>query len=179
MSNIKRKQTNSPISKDKTPHATVVISIIVAIIALVTGYNWGYYQGNQKSIDLINQQTPSGLIVTEDDDDTGNIYSYQGTVSEISGNLITMTAKVNENGVQLDKLISVNTEENTTYRKIDISIPPVDTEDLEPGVENPREKTIQLNDIQIGDNIVADASENIFGKTSFQAYQLTVLSLGL
>ncbi|MFA6271776.1 MAG: hypothetical protein WC693_01540 [Patescibacteria group bacterium] len=173
MSINKSRQLNNSNNQESNVIATVIITICAVIIAMAIGYHWGYYRGIQKSQenDVIG---PNNALT----DEFGNITLYQGPVISINGNQLFITAKVDENGEKVEKTVTVNTTNDTMYRRINMSVPPIDPTELENGVENSREETIELKDVQIGDNIIAEASENIYGKTSFQADQVTVLSIG-
>ncbi|MFA6524751.1 MAG: hypothetical protein WCT33_00595 [Patescibacteria group bacterium] len=173
MSITKNRQSNDSNIQKNMGVAIVVITICAGIVAMAIGYHWGYYKGTQK-----NQENGSIMANNTLNDEFGNVTLCQGKVVSIEGNKLLITAKVDENGEKVEKTVTVNTTDNTTYRKVDISVPPIDPEELENGVENSRETAIELKDVQIGDNIIAEASENIYGKTSFQTYQVTVLSIG-
>ncbi|MFA6391844.1 MAG: hypothetical protein WCW66_03790 [Patescibacteria group bacterium] len=154
--------------------ATVIVTVCAVIITLAVGYNWGYYQGTHKSLENTGFSVNNGVGV----DDANEIRLYQGPVVKIEGNMLYITAKVYTNETITDKTVTINTADDTIFRKIDLSIPPFDPDEVNGEQENAREKVIGLNDIMIGDNIIADASENIFGKTNIRSYQITVLSTG-
>ena len=157
-----------------------LITVVVAIITLVVGYQWGYGKAGKEAEELNDQQVAAQLGASGGlEEEVRNTTSYQGLVTGINGNRIDINAKVAENDIIMDRTVEITTTDSTVFRKIDITKPPTIPEESEGNIENGREKIIQLDDIQIGDNILAEASENIYGKTSFQTYEIKVLSIGL
>lgn len=151
----------------------VLVSLASALIALFIGYHWGYYK-SQKSLISAKNSANSQIIEEEN-----AITLYQGPVIEINGNKIVILAKVSTNGDVSEKPVNVTTNETTIFREIDVSVPSLDPDEASNEQNESREQTISLNDIQIGDNIIAEATENILGKTNFESYLITVLSTGL
>jgi hypothetical protein len=174
MSTSKNGQSPTQKSDNRKPQITAVGIILIVIIALVTGFLLIYNDTRENDGNLNNQQLSDIL-----EEETNNTTSYQGLITAINGNQIEISAKVAENGNIVDKTVTITTTDNTVFREIDITVPPVLLEELEEGEENLREKRIQIIDIQIGDNIIAESIDNIYGKISFQAYEIKVLSLGL
>jgi hypothetical protein len=171
---IKSLKLNNAVKNEHNIGISIVIIVACAsIISITVGYHWGHYQGVRKADEYNNLLTKNSL---NEEESTVNL--YQGSVTGIIGNKLQISAKVNENGKVSEKIITVSTNTNTLFRKIDISVPALDPDELVDGQPGTREQTIELNDIQIGDNIIAEANENIFGKVSFESSQITVLSTG-
>ncbi|MBU0613059.1 hypothetical protein KKB10_03495 [Patescibacteria group bacterium] len=178
MSTSKSNQSTFLKSCEKVALTATIITVIVATVTLIVGYQWGQSNADEKAVEPSTQQVaiqPAGYEYEE----AKNITAYKGQVTGVNGNQIDITAKVAENDISVEKTVNITTTESTIFRKIDITKPPVNPDSLEEGEEYEREKSIQISDIQIGDNIIAEADENIYGKTSFQAYEIKVLSIGL
>ncbi|PIY96803.1 MAG: hypothetical protein COY66_02635 [Candidatus Kerfeldbacteria bacterium CG_4_10_14_0_8_um_filter_42_10] len=159
--------------------ATTVILLVAAAIA---GYYWGV--ADARSIDTKNssgQNNGLGQLVLDSSLPTppapSEIYAYSGEVTSIEGKTVYLKTSVQENGVLVEKDLIIATSDNTQFSKLDITKPPVPPGATENQAE--REQTIQLNEVQVGDRVIAQSNENVKEKTEFQATKIRVLATEL
>lgn len=163
---------------DKVSVIATLATVILLTIAVFAGYYWGVadaqkVESAKKSTSGNTTTLGAGAIPIPPSPPT--IFAYSGEITSIEGKTIYVRASLRENGASVEKNLKVSTSDSTKYSKMDISTPP-----LPPGseTEDQREQDIQSSEIQIGDRVIAQAGENIKGKTEFEATKIRVLVSG-
>lgn len=176
---MSNKQTQSFLQNNEyVSLVATVLTIILMGIAFFSGYSLGVGKQNNKtannptnsSATTINTNTPAPLI------EMPEIFSYTGKISAIEGNSIQFTANVVKDNQAIDKTVKATTTNSTKIIKLDISQPPI-----APGSninQSSREKEIKFSELKVGDQVVAQASENIKDKNEFETYKITVFVQG-
>lgn len=136
--------------------------VIAIILTLLVGVGLGYQINTL--VDNTNENAGCDTTTSSSDPSSsspreiGEVFSHTGLVESVASDTITFTALIQNTDASYTKTtLKVSMTSDTTFTKIDLR----DT--------TAAEETITIDDIAVGNEIVAIADENIYGKTQFTA----------
>lgn len=161
----------------------VIISAVLAVVLLVVSYQVGFSLGKKKTLDQNNKEIAKlnkalDFFVPQP---LAEVFYVSGEIKSISGNVISLEinspSERNLPGMEPKKEIrKIDVASGTKLFKISLfAVPGIDPKTKLPAP--PKEETIKISDLKVGNIINVSSKENIKDKTEFEAsgIQLQVL----
>ncbi|MFH1537159.1 MAG: hypothetical protein ABID45_04170 [Patescibacteria group bacterium] len=139
------------------------------MFGIIMGFNAGKQIKVDDYLTTVKDVTPvSELCQSLLPEEQEEIYSYSGKIIELNDNSVTIEVQVIESMNLIKKDVIINIDNNTKINKIDISTPPMPDEDI-------LEEEISFSDLNVDDEILVKAEENIKHKNKFTASTVTLI----
>ena len=158
---------------------TIIISALALIIVLAAGYALSRrlgLRGQSPAAPTTETGKQAALEGLATPPEPKQIFSYQGEVTTIGNNQLTVLAQPAFNSLAQDTALTVTIADATKIERLQI-IPgsatlPKSGRPLPPKFKH---APLSLSDIKIGDTVIASSGEDIKNKTEFAAARIEVI----